>query len=277
MRRLSRIAQETCRAAASALAAAPRVLVGAAAGHLVLGLACVLALLADAPPILGMHPALKPAKFAFSIAVFLTTVAVLLPNVSASSRARQRLAWVLAATMIIEMVAIAGQAARGTTSHFNTAGIPNNLMWQLMMAAIVVTTVAMVWLAWVATKRPLLGRDGQPMPRLLALGWRAGLWMFLLAAASGFAMGGRLQHSVGGVDGGPGLPVVNWSTAHGDLRVSHFWALHALQLLPLLGLVLSRVPIPRAARVGLMRVAALAYFALCTGTLWQALAGRPFL
>lgn len=250
---------------------APRPLLWATAAHALAALACLAALRATAPPVLGVHPALKPLKFAVSIAVFLGTMALLLPLLAIDDATRGVLAWVLAITMAVEMLAIGGQALRGETSHFNVRGRRSAATWAAMVLAIVVATAAMGAVALLATVRPM--RVDDP---LLATAWRAGLWLLLLTPVSGFAMGSRMRHSVGGDDGGPGLPLLNWSVEHGDLRVAHFFALHAVQILPLVawGLVRGGVPafIHRPALTGAVALAALA----CVGALVQALAGRPF-
>ena len=42
-----------------------------------------------------------------------------------------------------------------------------------------------------------------------------------------------MKHTIGAEDGGAGLPLFNWSTGDGDLRVAHFFAVHSLQTIPL--------------------------------------------
>lgn len=74
---------------------------------------------------------------------------------------------------------------------------------------------------------------------------RIGIVIFLFGAISGFSMGGSLKHTIGIVDGGPGLPFTNWSTVAGDLRVSHFISIHAIQVLPLLAFAVMRLDLTR--------------------------------
>lgn len=254
---------------------ADRVLMWGAVAHLFVGLVSLLALATDAAPILGVHPALKPMKFGFSIAVFLGTMAVLTPALSVGAGVRRGIAWTLSLTMLMEMAPIVVQGLRGTTSHFNTQGPFNAALWQMMMAAIIIATITMACTAMIATVRKLNGAKGLPIDPLSATALRAGLWLFLLAAFSGFSMGARLRHSVGGDDGGPGLPLVNWSATHGDLRVSHFVALHALQTIPLIGAVLGRLPIGRGSRWTLLILAIGMHGLIAVWTLLRAFASRP--
>lgn len=256
-------------------ARADSLLVWIAIAHGALALACAIGLLVDSPRIGGLHPMVKPLKFAVSIGIFVATMALVLPMLSVSPRSRDVLRWLLAITMIVETAAVVLQALRGTASHYNEATGFDRAVWRVMLVAILAATGAMVAVAWAATARPLLDAAGRTLPPLSALAWRAGLWSFPLAAISGFAMGGRRQHTVGAADGGPGLPGVGWSVAHGDLRISHFLALHALQLLPLIALGVQASRLDEGGRWTVM-LAAIALQTIAVGwTLWRAFGGRP--
>ncbi len=212
----------------------------------------------------------KPFKFAVSIALMLASMRLLLPTLSVTTSTRELLWLLLWTTMAVEMIVIVGQAARGERSHFNTSTPLNRAGWAVMMVAIVVTSVVFVVVAGVASARPLA--IASP-----AMTWavRIGLWLLASSALSGFAMGGRNQHAVGGADDdGPALPIVGWSTRFGDLRVSHFISLHGLQLLAAVAAACDAVVGAKAAVVVVVVVGAAAVMAT-TLTLAQALRGRP--
>lgn len=253
-----------------------RALLWVGAAHLVVAVVCLFALLGSAAPINGVHPALKPMKFGFSIAIFLATMAIVVPALSIGPTLRSGIAWILSGTMIVEMMLIVVQALRATPSHFNRVGAFNTWTWNTMAIAITIATVTMACVAVIAAIRPLRDASGGAMHPLTATAWRAALWFFLLAAWSGFRMAGQSQHSVAGADGGPGLPLVNWSVSHGDLRVSHFIALHSLQTIPIIGFILRSLPIGNGARWTALIVAIVMHVAIVVWTLLQALSGRPF-
>jgi hypothetical protein len=81
-------------------------------------------------------------------------------------------------------------------------------------------------------------------------------------------------HTVGGVDGGPGVPVTGWSREHGDVRVPHFIGLHAIQALALIAVGLRRWRRPESVRVRLVLAAAASYASLFLLLLWEALRGQ---
>jgi hypothetical protein len=174
-------------------------------------------------------------------------------------------------TMVVEIVAIAGQAARGTTSHFNESSPFNAIVFGIMGTAITVNTIA------VAVMLGLLRRD-TPGERLGYLwGMRLGMALFVVGSLLGFVIVGNRGHSVPGPDGGPGLPFLNWALDQGDLRVAHFVGLHALQALPLLGFLLDRRHTAPALRTRTLSAVAVAWFAAMAVTLVLALRGRPLM
>lgn len=221
--------------------------------------------------VLGQHRAVKPLKFAVSIATLLATVQLVLDRLDGTARIAPWLAWPLAVGMVVETLAIGIQALRGVPSHFNERTPFDRALWHAMLVAIVTITLTLIGFAGVVTTHALA------VTPLVALAIRVGAWTVLLAAISGFAMGGRLAHAVGGRDGhGPARRITGWSRAHGDLRVPHFFALHALQAIPGLAWLVEQLPLPAPVRVALWGLGAAAWLALSLGSLRQAFAGRPW-
>jgi hypothetical protein len=83
-------------------------------------------------------------------------------------------------------------------------------------------------------------------------------------------------HSVGVADGGPGLPILGWSTIGGDLRVPHFIGIHGLQFMLVVGLLLTLGArwLDAWHRVALVWTGALGYLGLIVLLEWQALRGQ---
>lgn len=249
-------------------------------------------LLLDDRMLVGVPIWVKPLKFSISILVYTATLAWLISLL----KRRRRLAWwlgaVIGVAILLEMAAIVLQAARGRQSHFNVATPLDTALFGAMGITIVV-----VWLASAAVGVMLLLERIADRPAAVAI--RLGLLIALGAMAIGFLMtqptADQLTamedtpptivgaHSVGVPDGGPGLPLVNWSTTGGDLRVAHFLGMHALQALPLLafGLTLAARRSRRLrgdrTRTRLVAVAGAAYGAVVVLTVWQALRGQPLI
>jgi hypothetical protein len=224
---------------------------------------CALVSIGDQRLILGINPWIKPMKFLTSITIFLWTVAWFMPETEHKPSARALVRWVIGPAMIIEMIGIITQAARGTTSHFNHATAFDAAIFSIMGITIAINTFAMVvFLA-------IIRRDTPARRAGYIWGIRLGVLIFLLASAEGAVIVANNAHTVGAVDGGPGLPFVNWSTQYGDLRIAHFFGMHAMQILPLIGFLgKSR---------NLVIATSILWAAAMGGLLLMALNGQPLL
>lgn len=223
----------------------------------------------DTRQILGLNPWIKPMKFMTSITIFLWTVAWFMPETAGTPFARAVVRWTIAVAMVIEIVLITMQSARGATSHFNVASPFDAAVFGVMGTAILFNTAAM------ALFFAIIRRDTPPRRAGYIWGIRLGAAMFLLASFQGVLIITNNGHTVGAPDGGAGLPFVNWSTQYGDLRVAHFAGMHAMQSLPLLGFALDRMGLAAARNV--VVAAGILWLAVTGGLLLMALQGRPLL
>ena len=227
----------------------------------------------------GISVWIKPAKFMVSAGVHLLTLALCAawwPLPQARGRLKG-LEWVALLTALFEVVYITWRASRGEASHFNLATPFSQLMYSLMgIGAVALTGCAgvMGWTFWRAGDRSAASRD-----RLLHTGVVLGLMLgWLLGTVSGAWVGGSSTgHWVGGTpsDAG-GLPLLGWSRDGGDLRVAHFFGLHAMQALPLFAAALWRFgPASTVQARGWLLTGAALYTALTVAVFVQAVSGQP--
>ncbi|WP_290058051.1 hypothetical protein [Amycolatopsis solani] len=259
----------------------------AAAVLAVVAVLCVIAMLVDQRTLAGAPVWAKPFKFAVSGAFYFAAWSWLVSLLPRFRRTANGLTNLLVVIFFAEYGLLVFQAVRGHASHFNIS-TPQD-------AAIFGTMAAMIAVLWVATLvLTVLVMFTKVPDRASAWAVRTGAALSLVGITLGQLMtsptaqqlaqwrtGGRPDmvggHTVGLADGGPGLPILGWSTVAGDLRIPHFVGMHALQALPLLAFALvalaSRFPRLRddAVRARLVLIGAAGYAGLIGLVTWQAL------
>ena len=195
---------------------------------------CLIASYFDNTIILGINAWIKPMKFYLSIGIMTWTISWLAYYLKDQKKVLIY-SRVLIITMVIEMIIISYQAARGQQSHFNQSTIFNAVLFSIMGLSI---TIFVLWTAYICLLF-FLQKDFN-ISKIYLLSIKLGLALFILFALEGWIMVGKLSHTIGAADGSPGLPFVNWSKAYGDLRVAHFFGMHSLQILPLTGYYLAQ-------------------------------------
>lgn len=249
-----------------------------------------LGLLFDSRTVMGQPTWAKTTKFSLSFVLYSSTMLWIFGYDTLRPRLSRFILSGSAYTLGIEMILLIFQGARAVPMHFNYSTTFDARLYNIMAATIV--------LLWFINALGIAVLTVQQVPsRAFAWSLRLGLIMALLGMLQGFMMTSPtpaqmtlLQagqhsdligaHTVGAPDGGPGLPLLGWSTTHGDLRIGHFVGLHGLQIIPLFGLFLMLRRerwLTERHKVLLVMISATGYLGLAVLVTWQALRGQSIM
>jgi hypothetical protein len=224
----------------------------------------------------------KPWKFQVSTALYFLSLALFLsyfPSRDKTSKAHRYIVWMSIAAGVFEVAYITWQGALGMASHYNVSSKFYGYMYTAMGIGAVLLTSTSGVLGYQVLRAKAFATD---LTLRHAIGW--GLIMTcVLGIVTGGVLGERTRsggHWVGGTANDAfGMAIFNWSRDGGDLRVAHFFALHAMQVLPLMALALlaARPAVNQTTGKRLVWLAGAGFSAFCVWTLLQALRGMPFL
>lgn len=211
--------------------------------------------------VFGVNAWWKPFKFAVSLGIYSWTMAwycFYLPSFPLSF-----FNWTVVFLWSFELVYIALQASKGQLSHYNLSTPLHVFLYGLMALAATVVTLYTAYIGFLFFKH-----DFPDLPSYYVWAIRLGIFLFVVFSLEGFAMGSRLNHSVGALNDNSDWFMLGWSRTVGDLRVAHFIGMHALQVLPLLSYYVVR-------STKWTLVLAVLYGLLALFTLVQAFQGKP--
>jgi hypothetical protein len=258
--------------------------------HVALAIIALALLILDPRMLTGQLIWVKPLKFSISIAAYTLTLAWLLSHVEGRRRWIALISWGTAIGFTVEIVAIVTQVIRGVRSHFNFLTPLDAALYGAMGAFVILIWLMNLVAAGLLLRQPFQDRALAWSLRLAlvitAFGAFLGYQMVnqrtpeqLARAEAGLPMVEAGGHSFGVADGGAGMPFTGWSTEAGDIRVAHFVGLHAMQVLPLFGIALTRRRRKRGLRgererLILVWAAGIAYLGMTMVLAWQALRGQ---
>jgi len=205
----------------------------------------------------------KPFKFAFSTFLFAWAMAwycYYLPNFNTNL-----FNWSVIILLGFEIFYITFQASKGQLSHFNVSTPVYSGLYSMMALAASAITLYTAYIGLLFFKNSFT-----ELPNYYVWAIRLAIIIFVIFSFEGFAMGSRLNHSVGALNDNSNWFVFGWSKTVGDLRVAHFIGMHALQVLPILSYYILK---NTKLTVGLSFM----YGVLALLTLIQAFQGKPLI
>ena len=243
-------------------------------GNLALMVFCLVAQQFDERTLFDVSVWSKPFKFALSLAVYFGTLLWMWQFVPTSFRHSKAGAWLVGIPTFMgffEMAYIAYQAALGEASHFNFTSNFHATMYSLMGFGATCMVVILGWLAIV------IGRQNsmrQPLILSIVLG-------LVLTLVLGGGFGGYMGSAGGHWVNAPAtdansVAFFNWTRNGGDLRVAHFFGMHAMQLIPLFAMLLPQKT-NNNLKLSLIVTFACAFSAFTTMTFVQAINAQPFM
>ena len=242
-------------------------------GMLGLLLVCLVAGQFDGRTLYGVSVWSKPSKFALSLAIYFATLIWIAPYIGREFFNRtigQVLVWLPVVCAALEMAYIMLQASLGQPSHFNTSTAFHAAMYSLMGIGAVALVGVLILYALV-----IIHRNSMMDPMVLAI---------VLGLGMTFALGGGFGSYLGSSDGhwvnapatdAGGSLFFGWSREGGDLRVAHFFGMHAMQAMPLFAYAI-KAKWSALSKVVSVLVFAAVYSGFTVITFIQALAGHPF-
>lgn len=199
------------------------------------------AFLAETRTFNGINVWIKPLKFMSSAALFLVTLALFMPFLDKADREKRSVrvaVWIIGIFLLLEILYITFRASRAEASHFNRENVIGIVLYAWMGVTILIATILSGWIGWLI----LQGKDRIASPELR---YAIGMGLVLgtaLGSLTAVYMSTQTGHWVGGVQNDTnGSFFFGWSRTGGDLRVAHFIGLHAMQGIPLIGWLASRV------------------------------------
>jgi hypothetical protein len=222
-----------------------------------------------------VNPWIKPIKFSMSFSTFASTISLLLLALRIPKWQLTLVRRAIAASVAMEILSLAAQAWR-SAYHLAGQSLLDTSLAQVTNSMVMVNTAIICWmLALFCANRVHPDKIDWPMVSAI----RYSIMIFLAGNAIGGYMLARGSHTVGAADGGAGLPFVNWSVIGGDLRIAHFIAIHAIQIVPLFAYILAQMSpiLPVKHRRIAAGALALAVSFAVGATFVQAALGHPLL
>ena len=235
---------------------------------------CLVVGLFDDRTLNGISVWSKPVKFGLSIGVYfltLTWFATFLDSKTLRSTSGKWLVGIPLIAGITEVVYIAIMASFGEASHFNLSSNFTSIMYIIMGIGAASMVLVLPWMAYLIAKQ-----NSMSNPLILAI-----VIGLCLTCLLGGGFGNYLSSNGGHWVSAPptdanGVWLFNWAMDGGDLRVAHFFGMHAMHAFPIFVVLLPQHWSPRF-KLKILIAFIVAYALFSAHTFFQAVNGQPFL